>query len=98
MDTPMLQIFNVHLESCGAPPEVTNKEPGIYTGYFENQFGEQWILQVDRRTNNGELRGGDIAWSTVYPIRNGKMTEELVLGKDEKVWLMACLTALSRPA
>lgn len=94
MDTPMLQIFNHHYESCGMPPQVTNKEPGKYVGYFENRFGEQWILQVDYETKDGELRGGDIGWSTVYPIRAGQLSEELILGDDEKVWITACLKAL----
>jgi hypothetical protein len=43
------------------------------SGYFQNRFGEQWIFVYDPETKVGELRGGDIGWATVVPIRDGKV-------------------------
>ena len=39
--------------------------------YFENRAGEQWVFVYDRVGQTGELRGGDLDWDTVVPVRGG---------------------------
>jgi hypothetical protein len=92
MSNPLLEIWNGHDESCGAPPAITNKgNEKYYYGYFENRFGEQWVFVYDFTRKVGELRGGDIGWDKVIEIRDAK--PDVILGKAEAAWLLACWTA-----
>lgn len=43
---PLLQIDNQHTPECGPPPTVDAAEK--FVSYFENAFGEQWVLVGDR--------------------------------------------------
>jgi hypothetical protein len=92
MSEPLLRIRNHHSLNCGDPPIVDGDDPHIYIGYFENPFGEQWIFTYNRETEAAELRGGDIGWNTVIPVRNG-VVQDVVLGEAEKSWLHACIAA-----
>jgi len=91
MSDPLFQVRNVHSASCGEPAAITNEASNKYHGYFQNRFGEQWVFVFDHETKVGELRGGDIGWATVVPIRDGKV--DVVLGKAEGAWLLACWLA-----
>ena len=64
----VIEIENVHSEECGAPPGLrkTAGDSG-YSGYFENDFGEQWLISINRETRTGTLYAGDISWNE--PIR-----------------------------
>ena len=47
---------NTHDERCGAPPRLRNTEnPGLYYGYFENRYGEQFVYTIDRATLTGTV-------------------------------------------
>ena len=77
---------------CGKPPAITNKgNEKHYHGYFENRFGEQWVFTYDSARKVGELRGGDIGWDTVIEVREGKA--DVMLGKAEAAWILACWIA-----
>ena len=92
MSSPLLQIWNAHTDACGAPPEITNKaNDKFYYGYFENRFGEQWVFVYDLKEKVGELRGGDLGWDSVVPVRDG--IADVMLGKAELAWLFACWKA-----
>jgi hypothetical protein len=69
----------------------TNETRDTYVGFFENRFGEQRVFVYDLKTKVGELRGGDIGWANVVPVRDGKA--DVVLGKAEGAWLLACWLA-----
>ena len=43
---PLVQIDNLHTPECGAPPTVD--ATGKFVSYFENRFGEQWVLVGDK--------------------------------------------------
>ena len=89
----VLEIRNVHCEDCGVPVAVTkDSDSAVYVGYFENQFGEQWTLQIDRQAKTGTLRGGDIGWDREVVIENDRL-DDLFLSADEFVWLAACWQA-----
>ena len=54
---------NNHDERCGPPPRLRNTDnPGLYYGYFENRYGEQFVLTFDRETKTGTVSGGDLGW------------------------------------
>ena len=54
---------NTHDERCGPPPHLRNTaNPGLYYGYFENRYGEQFVFTFDRATGTGMVSGGDLGW------------------------------------
>jgi hypothetical protein len=120
---------NNHDERCGTPPRLRNLDnPGLYYGYFENRYGEQFVFTFDSATKTGTVSGGDLGWGEpksftlalldealrstkniaaqiVWEERNeaskppvidaalalGRLTG--LTGKDEIIWLRACLEA-----
>jgi hypothetical protein len=63
LDDPELVFaaYNTHDLSCGRPPGVRNTaHPGLYHGYFENRYREQFVFTFDRATGTGTVSGGDL--------------------------------------
>jgi hypothetical protein len=121
--------YNTHHERCGPPPRLrTTDNPGLYHGYFENHYGEQFIFTFDRATGTGTVSGGDLDWGNPQSFTLGLLDEVLrdtlrivaqivgqgrteapdlptvdaalalgrltgLTGKDEVIWLRACLAA-----
>ena len=122
--------YNRHHEQCGAPPRLRNTDnPGLYHGYFENRYGEQFVFTFDRATGTGTVSGGDLGWGDPKVFTRGLLDEALrstqdlaaqvkgsdarsklpvidaalalgrltgLTGKDEVIWLRACLEACTR--
>jgi hypothetical protein len=120
---------NYHDPRCGRPPRVRNTDnPGLYHGYFENRYGEQFVFTFDRATGTGTVSGGDLGWGEPKSFTLGLLDEALratrriaaqivvqgsteaselptiddalalgrltgLTGKDEVIWLRACLAA-----
>ncbi|MGO9221445.1 MAG: hypothetical protein ACLP7Q_03470 [Isosphaeraceae bacterium] len=118
---------NNHDPRCGQPPRVrTTDNPGLYHGYFENRYGEQFVFTFDRATLTGTVSGGDLGWGDPKAFTRGLLEEALrstqdlaaqlkgsdarsnlpvidaalalgrlagLTGKDEVIWLRACLEA-----
>ena len=118
---------NNHDPRCGWPPRVRNTDnPGLYYGYFENRYGEQFVFTFDRATGTGTVSGGDLGWGDPQAFTRGLLDEALrstqdlaarvegsdarsklpvidaalalgrltgLTGKDEVIWLRACLGA-----
>ncbi|MBU0494231.1 MAG: hypothetical protein KKB13_20475 [Chloroflexi bacterium] len=91
----ILRITNHHAATCGTPPTIA-EQPGRYLGYFENEFGEQWIFVREPGATTGMLYGGDAGWATGYPVIDGQAAD-LVLDAPETVWLRACWDAATSP-
>ncbi len=87
---PFLKIPNHHIESCGEPPMINGDDENVYIGYFENKYREQWVFTYDRRTKHGELRGGDVDWSTVFAVEDDGTVSDLILSPEEWLWLRSC--------
>ncbi len=119
--------YDTHHERCGASPRLRNTDnPGLYYGYFENDFGEQFVFTFDRATETGTVSGGDLGWGDPKAFTRGLLDEALrstqdlaaqvvgsgatsqlpvidaalalgrltgLTGKDEVIWLRACLGA-----
>ena len=69
---------NNHTPRCGAPPRVRNIDnPGLYYGYFENRFGEQFVFVFDRATKTGTVAGGDLGWGEPKAFTLGLLEEAL---------------------
>ncbi len=125
---------NNHDPRCGRPPRVRNTDnPGLYYGYFENRYGEQFIFTFDRATGTGTVSGGDHGWGEPKAFTLGQLEEVVrdtqrvaaqvvgqvctetaglpvidaalalgrvtaLTGKDEVIWLRACLEACTLSA
>jgi hypothetical protein len=125
---------NNHDPCCGPPPRLRNTDKlGLYHGYFENRYGEQFVFTFDRATNTGTVSGGDLGWDDPKAFTLGLLDEALrstqniaaqivwkgldeaskppvidaalalgrltgLTGKDEVIWLRACLEACTRLA
>jgi hypothetical protein len=57
----MLTVFNSQINECGDPPKLEAGN-GKRTCYFENQYGEQNIIQYDPEANIFRLWMGDVGW------------------------------------
>ena len=57
---PVLQIDNLHPSECGAPPTVD--ATAKFVSYFENGFGEQWVLVGDKASGKAAVYAGDCQW------------------------------------
>jgi len=69
---------NNHTPQCGLPPRVRNIDnPGLYYGYFENRFGEQFVFVFDRATKTGTVSGGDLDWGKPKEFTLGLLEEAL---------------------
>jgi hypothetical protein len=92
----LLTIYNAHSASCGQPPSVKQTiDAPHYCGYFENDYGEQWLFMYDRPTQQATLRGGDAGWANIYPVIDG-VVSGLVLSQTEQIWLSACWAAATQ--
>ena len=93
---PFFMIRNRDTPSCREPPAIGTDVEGKYFGYFEGRAGEQWVFMYDRVDQTGELRGGNLGWDTVLPVRDGR--DSLVPGEGKALWLRACWTAAAETA
>lgn len=69
---------NNHDERCGQPPRLRNTDNlGLYYGYFENRYGEQFVFTFDRATGTGTVSGGDLGWGEPKTFTLGLLDEAL---------------------
>jgi hypothetical protein len=69
---------NIHDPSCGRPPRLRNIDnPGLYYGYFENRYGEQFLFTFDRATKTGTVSGGDLGWNDPKAFTLGLLDDAL---------------------
>jgi hypothetical protein len=74
---------NTHDPRCVRPPRVRNTDnPGLYHGYFENRYGEQFVFTFDRATGTGTVSGGDLGWGDPKPFTLGLLGEALRSTRD----------------
>jgi len=93
----LLEIDNLHSAGCGPPPSLDAADK--YLGYFENCYGEQWVFIGDRKTGEAVIRGGDTDWPTEYRVSIKRPCPAgLVLGEEEKHWIITCFMAMSHAA
>jgi hypothetical protein len=68
--------YNNHDERCGPPPRLRNTaNPGLYYGYFENRYGEQFVFTFDRAMMTGTVSGGDLGWGDPRSFTLGQLDE-----------------------
>ena len=76
-------VHNTHHERCGTPPRLRNTDnPGLYYGYFENRYGEQFVFTFDRVTGTGTFSGGDLGWGDPKAFTRGLLDEALRSTQD----------------
>ena len=90
----LLEIDNLSSAGCGPPPSLDAADK--YVGYLEGGCGDQWAFIGDRQTGEAVIRGGDAGWPTEYKVSTGRpCPTNLVLGAEEKQWVIACFMAMS---
>lgn len=88
----LLQIDNFHSVECGAPPTVDAR--GKFVSYFENGFGEQWVLVGDKACGKAVVYAGDCHLGKPMEASVDQPYPGATLQEAEKMWLVACLTAM----
>jgi hypothetical protein len=83
---------NRHTEDCGEPPIVA-AGGDKYSGYFENEFGEQAVFRFDQVHGVGSVQLGDAGWDVVHPVKGGIPGGGLIVTPTEQRWLEACWEA-----
>ena len=79
----VFSAHNTHHERCGAPPRLRNTDnPGLYHGYFENRYGEQFVFTFDRATGTGMVSGGDLGWGEPRTFTRVLLDEALRTTQD----------------
>ena len=89
---PLLQIDNLHTAECGTPPTVDAAEK--FVSYFENGFGEQWVLVGDKASGKAHIYAGDCHWGESMEVSVDQPYPRATLQEAEKMWLVACLAAM----
>jgi hypothetical protein len=94
VNVPLLEIETLHNEGCGTSPSILRRDSGsCYVGYFENEHGEQFVLEVNCETCFGVLQSGDSGWDHKIKIYDDTIQGDLILGDGEIRWLSACWVA-----
>jgi hypothetical protein len=88
----IFEAINHHGPACGEPPQIITEGSGQYSGYYENQHGEQFIFVYDRQTKRATLWVGDNGWEHPVAITDPQKPE-IVLGREEWLWLQSCWMA-----
>lgn len=88
----IFEAFNRHGISEGLPPHINTDVQGSYYGYYENEYGEQFIFVYDRTAKRGSLWLGDNGWETPAIVVDGG-APSLILSKSESMWLYSCWLA-----
>lgn len=91
----VIEIRNAHAPNCGTPPAIeADPNDGVYRGYFENELGEQWLVEINREARTGVLRGGDLGWDNEASLRDDRIYNcDVLLGAEEIFWLGLCWKA-----
>lgn len=71
------------------------ERPGRYLGYFENRFGEQLVFVHEDGELDATLFHGDVGWEPrrVRDASGLPDVGDLVVGEEERAFLMACWIA-----
>ncbi|HZR20526.1 MAG TPA: hypothetical protein VFE51_24805 [Verrucomicrobiae bacterium] len=88
----LLQIDNLHTAECGTPPKVD--ATGKFVSYFENGFGEQWVLVGDKASGKAVVYAGDCHFAKPMEVSVDHPYPRAALQEPEKMWLVACLAAM----
>jgi hypothetical protein len=88
----LFRVSNKHIAASGEPLYIDGDIPEQYHGYFQNEYGEQFVFVFDYQTNKGTLWSGDVGWDTSYEVVDGDVPE-LILDAHERLWLQACWKA-----
>jgi hypothetical protein len=105
MDEDFLTIQNQHTPHAGRLPKWALDRPeGAYFGYYENEYGEQWVILASQE--KVLLAGGDCGWDSTYELLRPPWAEiaersypqwpDLVMTPEERTWLLTCLASAAR--
>ena len=89
--SPVLVVINIH--AAAFPRETVTDDGSSYVSYFRGSSGDQWLFVHDLERNESYLTGGDVAWE-IRRVTGGDLPiHDLVLEREETMWLRACWEA-----
>lgn len=88
----LLRVSNHHTDECGQPPAVDGDEPGMYYGYFANEYGEQAVFMYHYENGEAFVRMGDAGWGTAHRVVDGRL-DGITVTEAEAAWVHACWLA-----
>ena len=93
----LLKISNLQSEGCGKPPSLT-LEMGQFVSYFENHYGEQWMMVAEKDKQSAVLYGGDIGWKSPVKLQAPFWLDkvDIVLNREELYWILSCLLSIEK--
>ena len=97
VDAPLFCVRNHHTADSGRPPQIDDRGPRQYLGYFENQYGEQAVFVYDHDTRQAFVSMGDAGWDVPYVVIAGTVPD-LVLSESERLWVRVCWQAATANA
>jgi hypothetical protein len=70
-DNTVFRAANRHVQGCGTPPCIDEPSANSrdFRSYFENDFGDQWILHYDSVADSINVHSGDCGWDTELKVR-----------------------------
>ena len=89
MPSHLFIVDNTHSPESGKPPQIDGNKPGEYHGYFQNEYGDQFVFVYDYNTQKGHLWAGDAGWGEAHDVVDGN-APNLILGANETLWLQVC--------
>lgn len=89
----ILAVENRHVESCGHPPGIFKTDPNMFSSYFEDENGDQFIFRFNWDIREGWLWCGDASWEEPFTIKQ-LVDGELVASKATYYWIKACMMVI----
>lgn len=95
-DAPdLIRVSNHHVGDSGRPPSITVQR-GQAVSYFENHYGEQWVMVAAEDRKSASIFGGDVGWK--HPVRMdgpGWFDKiDINLNTEEIYWILSCALTL----
>ena len=85
----LFKVNNKHTEKSGKSPQFDGNKVGGYHGYFQNEYGDQFVFVYDYTSRKGMLWSGDAGWDEPYHVVDGN-APNLIMGANEVLWLQVC--------
>ena len=95
---PLLSVDNSTMPGLKLP-EVDASDARYRVGYFQNQYGEQWIFVGDCQEHKATFWSGDVGWAeddaiVIEVTADTKSLKRVILNEPEMLWITACLATV----
>ena len=83
----VLTVENLHSACCGPPPNL-HADGTLRCGYFQDTYGEQWVMAIALSAQRATVWNGDVGWPHLIEIRDGQILDtDVVIPPDAEAWM-----------